>query len=796
MAPQPFPSTAQATSASSSSGTMRATFRAGTAFGSYKRRLAYHDKVGSLSPSLIPSQRADESEADWRKRRQSMPPALKNLIHEKEQLTLQVARLAEDVEARDERLRLARNAGDAQASIVEEELRAAEAELAALEERRAHEDAVARAHMESLQHQASLDEGASAMLTEAHADRFYAEQRLHDEQLGRREDMAHMHDELHKLKHHLDGEMRRGLEAFREQYKEMAEEQLNAEAKDALKRRFEYEMAASKEHNWAATWQDRYHALKEAADADRRTLQMAEQAQVDQAQQIVRLKRRVGALAASEAREEALRDALASSEHSVDGLRGELEVAQQKLEREVRGAARAKHEAERARLLHSRPRDPKAVTRQANGLLTGAPPPRPALIGALAEEHALFAPPATAESDAGQSVLEAIWRYAQAEETGYVSLAAAQPPPPDTTPADTRAASPAATATPAPATPASPFASPASPLTVTFAPIFAPASTFASTFAPATSGTYPPRAASGFRWPESPYSPTTASRHSGISPPKYRRPASVPLADASPSLSSIYPWAAPATDAAPSSCPARRGQTAAQLMVLNSLQHHGGGGGGGSGKKVAVARPSLLSASPGEHVMHRMSPSASQPTLPLAASGESLKRPASSGPVRVLQYSAGRGRPASAVTRSPSAAGLLSKGGSGGRSTAASLARPPSPPPPPPPPSPPTRSSTGQHRAAQQQQNRARNLNEMMQQRRQSPPHARGSYAELAAVAQIYALGASAPLEPSAKPPPRGGSVRQPTSAGSRPTSTTPTAKGGGAALGSPLSSWRQRPMT
>ena len=69
--------------------------------------------------------------------------------------------------------------------------------------------------------------GMGELLTQAHADRFRAEQHLIEESLARRADMGHMHDEMLKLRHRMEREMRSGLEEFREQYQNEALAQIS-----------------------------------------------------------------------------------------------------------------------------------------------------------------------------------------------------------------------------------------------------------------------------------------------------------------------------------------------------------------------------------------------------------------------------------------------------------------------------------------------------------------------------------------------------------------------------------------
>ena len=93
------------------------------------------------------------------------------------QLEERLRNMEAEVARRDERLRLARQAGSLQADLIEEELRTAEEELASEEETKAHADLELRAKLASAETFAAIDYGATELLIKANAERFAAETR-------------------------------------------------------------------------------------------------------------------------------------------------------------------------------------------------------------------------------------------------------------------------------------------------------------------------------------------------------------------------------------------------------------------------------------------------------------------------------------------------------------------------------------------------------------------------------------------------------------------------------------------
>ena len=192
------------------------------------------------------------------------------LAADKTKLERRVAELQTELAGRDEKLRLARLMGSSQDAIAEEELQLVLAELRTVEEEKAHDDTIHHAHLGSVEAFAAIDADAATRLARAHADRSHYESLWHEEQLGRRADVHSLHNDLLSLRNRLESDFRKGLEGFRERYAAEAEERIGAEARDAIGRRYELELYATKEHSWAGTWQQRYETLKKKSDDERR----------------------------------------------------------------------------------------------------------------------------------------------------------------------------------------------------------------------------------------------------------------------------------------------------------------------------------------------------------------------------------------------------------------------------------------------------------------------------------------------------------------------------------------------
>ena len=287
-------------------------------------------------------------------REQKLTKDIEQLVGDKGQLETEIRNLQSRVSESDEELRLANQHASLTNDLYAEELAVAEAEKLSAEEARLHASRVYGMQLESAIGQTAIYSGMGAMLTTAHAERFRLEQDLLDEQLGRREDVSRMHDEMLKLRKHLETEMRAGLEAFREQYQEEAQAQLGAEAKEAIVRRYEYQSRASQEHAWAETWQKRYERTRQRADEQRLGLEMQLEAGELQAKKLLALKRRVGHLKESEARAERLAQAYLELEATNSRLRDEVarckhevQIANRQTARALHAEARRKAEAER-----------------------------------------------------------------------------------------------------------------------------------------------------------------------------------------------------------------------------------------------------------------------------------------------------------------------------------------------------------------------------------------------------------------------------------------------------------------
>ena len=182
----------------------------------------------------------------------------------------------------------------------------AEAERLSAEETSLHAIQARNVRLTSALGQMEIYAGMGEMLTHAHAERFRLEQDLLDEQLGRREDVGKMHDEMLKLRKHLEAEMRSGLEGYRERYQEEAMAAIGAEAREAMVKRHEYQARASQEHAWAEAWQTRYEQKQKNSEKQRLALEEQTERSELQAKKVLALKRRVKSLRAAESRSETL----------------------------------------------------------------------------------------------------------------------------------------------------------------------------------------------------------------------------------------------------------------------------------------------------------------------------------------------------------------------------------------------------------------------------------------------------------------------------------------------------------
>lgn len=357
---------------------------------------------------------------------------LKALLNERHNLETTVHGLKKDVQSRDRRLRLEESTAAVQENLFDEELRMADAEREALEAHYAHESRMAHARLSVAQGEASFNDGAVPMLREAQAERYLAMQQLNEEQLGRRHDVAKMHEELVTLRNRLEHEMRAGLEAFRETYREEVYTQLSEEAREAMHEKFKFEQYASKEHAWAEQWQLRYEELRRRFDDGQRALTNSVEEQDAQAHRIVMLKRRIAQLEGGRGEVEELREALASSASQQAALRAEVEAAREETRLAHRARARAVHEARRQQiestLHHTLDDDDRVVSPprvRSEAIERLAAPP--SLAGAALPEGVLAYDdiggiPAAAEEP---TVLEAIWRRTCGEApTGGVATCA------------------------------------------------------------------------------------------------------------------------------------------------------------------------------------------------------------------------------------------------------------------------------------------------------------------------------------------------------------------------------------
>ena len=281
---------------------------------------------------------------------------IERLEAEKAKLDKKYHQAKRDAHARDEYASLQVKRVIAHEFIAAEELNIEERKLEDVLELRAHENAMAAKRLHSSQQRAAFNAGTAEMVETYNAERFHTWQLLNEEKLHREEDWGMMQHELGNLRDRLDVKMREGLEAFREQYKAEAERAVGDEARQAIERRYEFELRAQKEHSWAAKWQERYDRLKLQTEDERRMNDYHAAAEREQAQRMMQLKRKVTRLKSAESKAEDLQKRLSASQHDVRSLQAELADAHRQLEHAHTKAARERHEASRERLLLMRPR--------------------------------------------------------------------------------------------------------------------------------------------------------------------------------------------------------------------------------------------------------------------------------------------------------------------------------------------------------------------------------------------------------------------------------------------------------
>ena len=223
----------------------------------------------------------------------------------------------------------------------------AEAERLSAEETSLHAIQARNVRLTSALGQMEIYAGMGEMLTHAHAERFRLEQDLLDEQLGRREDVGKMHDEMLKLRKHLEAEMRSGLEGYRDRYQEEAMAASGAEAREAMVKRHEGQARASQEH--AGPWQTRYEQKQKNSEKQRLALEEQTERSELQAKKVLALKRRVKSLRAAESRSETLAQALVEQQDENAKLRQQLEECKHDVQIANRQTARALHAEARRR---------------------------------------------------------------------------------------------------------------------------------------------------------------------------------------------------------------------------------------------------------------------------------------------------------------------------------------------------------------------------------------------------------------------------------------------------------------
>lgn len=342
-------------------------------------------------------------------------------------LAAQVEQLTEAMNARDDRVLRMRETMDAQEHLYFQELRLAEAERDAADGELEHGRTMASAELGRMHERARVCEGAAEMLVHAHAERFKYEHKLHQEQLGRSEDVATMHEELIKLRDRLDREMRAGLEAFRETYKEEAYRQISEEGRAAIHDRYLLEAYAAREKGVAASWHDRYERLRAHADGERVELELQRSAQSIHMRKIVGLRRQIEALRHQLREADDLRLQLDAHSQAALTLKTQLAASHAERAKAERARARALDDAHRTRQLLSRERAAAAVGRRR--FAAASPSKRPQTIVALAavETASLTGSATVAE---GHGNLEAIWRSVPQLDTPCAMALAAPPAPP------------------------------------------------------------------------------------------------------------------------------------------------------------------------------------------------------------------------------------------------------------------------------------------------------------------------------------------------------------------------------
>lgn len=372
---------------------MRASFRKGSMFGTFM----------AVPKDLQPTEGDDEGFV-------SKKYDVRKLLAEKRRLEKRVTALQGDVATRDEHLSQAAKLASTHEALCAKELKLAEQELLMLDEQRSHEALMAESSLASMQERAGVVQGAVDLLAATQEERFRAVQLLNEERLSRREDAARMHVDLVRLRDYLDREMRMGLEAFREMYKEAALKQISDEGREAIERNYVLERRCTREASRAATWQRRHDAVAKTAAANRRALENERGASATQARRVVRLRQQVGELRGVDAEAQGLREALVQKESTIAQRDAALVASKEQIASLQRQQARSVQELRRVRMEAARAHAVAvgAQAREERRLLSEGratrpiAPPRPASVERLAVDWRtsaaeVLATPATPE---------------------------------------------------------------------------------------------------------------------------------------------------------------------------------------------------------------------------------------------------------------------------------------------------------------------------------------------------------------------------------------------------------------